>query len=188
MRQQIKKSKRWVIKVGTSSLTTAEGHFSHAQLESIVSQVASLLHKRIHVVVVSSGAIALGMDTMKRARRPNQLPDLQACAAIGQGKLMRAYETAFSARGLHAAQLLLTQDGLADRKRYVNAKNTVEAILRMGAVPIVNENDTVATDEIKFGDNDMLAVQVASLVDASLLIFLSDIDGFYLKDKTIFLE
>jgi len=185
MGQQFKKTKRWVIKIGTSSLTTQEGHFSNHQLDSIVSQTAGLIHKNVQVVVVSSGAIALGMDTIKRSRRPTSLPDLQACAAIGQGKLMRAYESAFSQRGLHAAQVLLTRDGLDDRKRYVNAKNAVESILRLGAVPVVNENDTIATDEIKFGDNDILAVHVSNLVDANLLVFLSDIDGFYLKDKTI---
>ncbi|OGX05817.1 MAG: glutamate 5-kinase [Omnitrophica bacterium RIFCSPLOWO2_12_FULL_50_11] len=185
MQQEFNKSRRWVIKVGTSSLVTAEGHFSTHQLESLVSQVVALLHRKIQVVLVSSGAIALGMDTLKLAKRPHSLPELQACAAIGQGKLMRAYETAFSNRGLHSAQLLLTQDCFQDRKRYVNAKNTVEALLRMGSVPVVNENDTVATEEIKFGDNDVLAAQVADLVGADLLILLSDIDGLYLKDKTI---
>lgn len=185
MRQQFSKSKRWVIKVGTSTLVTAEGHFSSHQLESIVAQVVTLLRRNIQVVVVSSGAIALGMDTLKLTKRPRSLPELQACAALGQGKLMKAYETAFSSRGFHSAQILLTQDGFEDRRRYVNAKNTVEALLKIGSVPVVNENDTVATEEIKFGDNDVLAAQVAGLVDANLLVFLSDIDGFYLKDKTI---
>ena len=178
-------SKRWVIKVGTSTLTTPEGHFSNPQLESIVEQVAKLVRSRVEVVLVSSGAIALGLDTIKRAKRPSSLPELQACAAIGQGKLMKAYEVAFSSRGLHAAQMLLTQDGLENRERYLNAKNAVEAILKMGVVPVVNENDSIATEEIKFGDNDVLAAHVANLIDADLLVFLSDIDGFYLKDKTI---
>ena len=185
MRQQLSKAKRWVIKMGTSSLTTSEGHFSYRQLEGIVSQVAGLLKQGVQVVLVSSGAIALGMDTLKRAKRPTSLPELQACAAIGQGKLMKAYESAFSSHGLHAAQILLTRDGLQDRERYVNAKNTIHALLNMGAVPVVNENDTVATEEIKFGDNDVLAAHVADLVEASLLVFLSDIEGLYLKDKTL---
>ncbi|MBI1977570.1 MAG: glutamate 5-kinase [Candidatus Omnitrophica bacterium] len=185
MRQQIKKAKRWVIKIGTSSLATDEGHFSHRQLENIISQVASLLQQEIKVVLVSSGAIALGMDTLKRAKRPTLLSELQACAAIGQGKLMKAYEAAFSTHGFHAAQILLTRDALQDRARYVNAKNTIEALFKMGAIPIVNENDTVATEEIKFGDNDVLAVHVADLVEANLLVFLSDIEGFYLQDKTV---
>ena len=157
MRQQFNKAKRWVIKIGTSSLTTAEGHFSHRNLEHIVSQVVTLLRSGIEVILVSSGAIALGMDTLKRTRRPVLLPELQACAAIGQGKLMKAYETAFSSRGFHAAQILLTRDGLQDRERYVNARNTILTLLKMSAVPVVNENDTVATEEIRFGDNDILA-------------------------------
>src|SRR3989338_1081451 len=185
MRQQLNKAKRWVIKIGTSTLTTSAGHFSYANLEKIVSQVTFLTQHGVQAVLVSSGAIALGMDTLKRTRRPTSLHELQACAAIGQGKLMKAYESAFSSAGYHAAQILLTQDGLQDRKRYVNAKNTIEALLKMGAVPVVNENDTVATEEIKFGDNDVLAAQVANLVEASLLVFLSDIDGFYLRDKTL---
>src|SRR3989338_5680503 len=185
MRQQFNKAKRWVIKIGTSSLTTAEGHFSHRNLEHIVSQVVTLLRSGIEVILVSSGAIALGMDTLKRTRRPVLLPELQACAAIGQGKLMKAYETAFSSRGFHAAQILLTRDGLQDRERYVNARNTILTLLKMSAVPVVNENDTVATEEIRFGDNDILASQVANLAEANLLVFLSDVDGFYLKDKTV---
>lgn len=185
MRHQINQGKRWVIKIGTSSLTTADGHFSERNLENIVSQVNLLLRRNIQVILVSSGAIALGMDALGRQKRPVLLPDLQACAAIGQGKLMKAYEAAFSRFGYHTAQILLTQDGLQDRTRYVNAKKTIQALLKMGAVPIVNENDTVATEEIRFGDNDILAAHVANLVEANLLIFLSDIDGLYLKDKTI---
>ena len=185
MRQQLSKVKRWVIKIGTSSLTTPEGHFSHRNLEHIVSQVTTLLNSGIQVILVSSGAIALGMDTLKRARRPTLLPELQACAAIGQGKLMKAYESAFSNRGFHAAQILLTRDGLQDRERYVNARNTILTLFKMGAVPVVNENDTVATEEIRFGDNDILASQVATLIEAGLLVFLSDTDGLYLKDKTV---
>ena len=185
MRQQLAKGKRWVIKIGTSTLTTAEGHFSFRQLENIVGQITALLHKGIQVVLVSSGAIALGMDTLKRAKRPTSLPELQGCAAIGQGKLMKAYEAAFSSHGFHAAQILLTRDGLQDRERYVNARNTLQELFQMGAVPIVNENDTVATEEIRFGDNDVLAAHVANLVEANLLVFLSDIDGLYLKDETL---
>jgi len=185
VRNQINQGKRWVIKIGTSSLTNAEGSFSKRNVENLVSQVVMLLRQKIQVILVSSGAIALGMDTLKRSKRPVHLPELQACAAIGQGKLMKAYEEAFARHGYHAAQILLTQDGLQDRQRYVNAKNTIEALLKMDAVPVVNENDTVATEEIRFGDNDVLAAQVANVVEANLLIFLSDIDGLYLKDKTI---
>jgi len=137
------------------------------------------------VVIVSSGAIALGMETMKLAKRPKLLAKLQACAAIGQGKLMRAYETAFAKNGYHAAQILLTRDCFQERTRYLNGKNTFEALLEMKTVPIVNENDSVATEEIKFGDNDTLSAQVASLVGANLLVVLSDIDGFCSKDGDI---
>ncbi|MBI4357762.1 MAG: glutamate 5-kinase [Candidatus Omnitrophica bacterium] len=185
MRRELAKGKCWVIKVGTSTLTTSEGHFSFRQLENIVDQVAILLHKGVQVVLVSSGAIALGMDTLKRTKRPTSLPELQGCAAIGQGKLMKAYESAFSSHDYHAAQILLTRDGLQDRERYVNARNTLQALFQMGTVPIVNENDTVATEEIRFGDNDVLAAHVANLVEANLLVFLSDIDGLYLKDQTL---
>ena len=185
MRQMLSQSKRWVIKVGTSTLTTQDGHFSFHQLDKIISQVLVLLHRGVEVVLVSSGAIALGMETLKLAKRPKTLPHLQACAAIGQGKLMKAYETAFSERGFHTAQVLLTRDEFQDRRRYLNAKNTVESLLKMNIVPVVNENDTVATEEIKFGDNDMLAAQVANLAEADLLVFLSDIDGLYLKDRTL---
>ncbi len=185
MRQQLNKAKRWVIKIGTSTLATSEGHFSYHQLENIVSQVIDLLKRDVQVILVSSGAIALGMDTLKRTKRPTALPELQACAAIGQGKLMKAYEAAFSNTGFHAAQVLLTRDEIQSRERYVNAKNTIQTLLEMGAIPIVNENDTVATEEIRFGDNDVLAAHVAGMVEASLLVFLSDIDGLYLKDKTL---
>ncbi len=185
MRHQINRGKRWVIKIGTSSLTAADGRFSDRNLENLVSQIAMLMRQKIQVILVSSGAIALGMDTLHQTKRPVLLPDLQACAAIGQGKLMKAYEEAFSRFGYHTAQILLTQDGLQDRVRYVNAKKTICALLKMGAVPVVNENDTVATEEIRFGDNDILAAQDANLAEANLLIFLSDIDGLYLKDKTI---
>lgn len=185
MRERLKNAKRWVVKLGTSILTTPEGHFSLKQLEQIASQAAALLRKKIEVILVSSGAIALGMETLGRTKRPTALPELQACAAIGQGKLMKAYETSFSAHGFHTAQVLLTRDGLQDRQRYVNAKRTIETLLEMGMVPIVNENDTVATEEIKFGDNDILAAQVANMTEANLLVLLSDIDGFYLRDKTL---
>lgn len=185
MRERLTHAKRWVVKLGTSMLTTPEGHFSQSQLEQIAGQVVTLLRKNIQVILVSSGAIALGMETLSRRKRPSTLEELQACAAIGQGKLMKAYETCFSARGFHTAQVLLTRDGLQDRERYVNAKRTMETLLDMGIVPVVNENDTVATEEIRFGDNDILAAQVANMTEADLLVLLSDIDGFYLRDKTL---
>ncbi len=185
MRQGIKKRKRWVIKLGTSSLTTEEGVFSFDALEKTVEEAAALKSQNYEVILVSSGAIALGMEAIGLARRPKALPELQACAAIGQGRLMGAYEKAFKKHGLHSAQILLTREALQERERYVNVKNTLSELLRLGVVPVVNENDTVATEEIKFGDNDTLSVLIAGLIEADLLVFLSDIEGFYLKDKTL---
>lgn len=185
MRQGLNKRKRWVIKLGTSSLTDEQGNFSFESLEKIVSETALLKAQNYEVILVSSGAIALGMEALGIAKRPKTLPELQACAAIGQGRLMGAYERAFKQHGLHSAQILLTRDGLQDRERYLNVKNTLSALLKLGVVPIVNENDTVATEEIKFGDNDTLSVLIANVADADLLVFLSDIEGFYLKDKTL---
>lgn len=185
MHRALAKGKLWVVKIGTSTLVADSGQFSNACLQKIVDQVAFLFKEGIRVVLVSSGAIALGMETLNISKRPKKLPELQACAAIGQGKLMKAYETAFAQHGLPAAQILLTRDCFHDRILYLNAKNTLNALLKYGAIPIVNENDTVATEEIKFGDNDTLSAQVASLVNANLLVFLSDIEGFYSQDKTL---
>src|SRR3989338_7891202 len=164
MREKIRKSKRWVIKLGTSSLTDSEGRFSCKHIEKIVTQTAALKKSGYEVIMVSSGAIALGMEHLGLSKRPKDLPGTQACAAIGQGRLMAHYEDSFSALGLHTAQVLLTRDLFHDRKRYVNAKNTLNALLKIGIIPVINENDTVATEEIKFGDNDMLSAQVANLV------------------------
>jgi glutamate 5-kinase len=168
-----------VVKVGTSVLADKRGRVSRANITNIVSEVSYLLSHKVRVVLVSSGAIAHGMEIVGITTRPKKLATLQACAAIGQGKLMSMYEELFSKRGYHTAQLLLTRDGLNDRERYINARNTFDELLSLGIVPIVNENDTVSTDEIKFGDNDVLAAQVATLIKADCLIILSDIDGLY---------
>lgn len=143
-----------------------------------------MIQRKKEVVLVSSGAIAFGMEVAGTERRPKEMPRLQACAAIGQGKLMHAYEEFFSRRGLHTAQVLLTRDALESRKRFLAARQTMEELFRMHVLPIVNENDTVATEEIAFGDNDILSVHVAHLVHADLLIILSDVDGFYLTDSS----
>ncbi len=181
MRKNFKFSavKRIVIKVGTSVLTDAEGSFSMGVLERIVLQVKELLESRRQIVLVSSGAIGCGMKLLRLKKRPRELPLLQACAAVGQGKLMKAYEELFSTSGYHAAQVLLTREAFQDRVRCLNMKNTFESLLKLGVVPIVNENDTVSTEEIRFGDNDTLSVSVAELVAADLLILLSDVDGFH---------
>lgn len=182
MPNTLQKCQRVVIKVGTSILTSGDGHFSPANLEMFGGQVLELLRKKKEVVVVSSGAVGLGMDAARLKKRPKEMRRLQACAAIGQGKLMHAYEQFFSKAGMHTAQVLLTRDGLEDRKRFLIARQTFAELLKMKVLPIVNENDTVATEEIAFGDNDILSVHVAHLVQADLLIILSDVDGFYLRD------
>ncbi|MBN1493792.1 MAG: glutamate 5-kinase [Candidatus Omnitrophica bacterium] len=168
-----------VVKVGTSVLADESGSVSRTRIGHVVNEVAHLLESDINVILVSSGAIANGMQVLQITTRPKQLAQLQACAAIGQGKLMRIYEELFSKKGRHTGQLLLTRDGLKDRTRYINIRNTLDQLLSLGVVPIINENDTVSTEEIRFGDNDILAAQVATLIKADCLILLSDIDGLY---------
>ncbi len=174
--------KRIVIKAGTSILASGGGSFSPKNLARLGTEIIALARKKRQIVLVSSGAIALGMEVSGIPERPKKMASLQACAAIGQGKLMHAYEQFFAKRGVHTAQILLTRDGLEDRSRFLKARQTLEELLKMKTLPIVNENDTVATDEIAFGDNDILSVQVAHLIQADLLVILSDVDGFYLKD------
>lgn len=182
MRERLKEARRIVLKAGTSILASQDGLFMKRAVSRLGKQILSLLHGRREIVLVSSGAIALGMETLKLKRRPNELKKLQACAAIGQGKLMRAYEEFFSKQGIHTAQILLTRDALEARSRLLNAKRTFEELFSLGILPVVNENDTIATEEITFGDNDLLSVWVASLVRADLLVILSDVDGFSLED------
>ena len=176
--------KRVVIKVGTSVLTNAEGYFSLSSLKNVVSQVKWLLQADREVVMVSSGAIGCGMKTLGLKKRPKELKLLQACAAIGQGKLMKAYEDLFSQFGCHTGQILLTRNSFQDRARCLNIRNTLTELLRFGVIPIVNENDTVSTEEIRFGDNDTLSVSVSELIQADLLVLLSDVDGIYLDGKS----
>ncbi len=184
MKEKVGKIRRIVVKVGTSILTAKSGRFSRDEVERISAEVLEILKEGCEVVLVSSGAIGCGMDVLGLKSRPKELPLLQACAAIGQGKLMKFYEDFFSKRKFHTAQILLTRDGIQDRERYLNARNTFNALLRMRVLPVVNENDTVATEEIRFGDNDNLSAFVSALVEADLLVILSDVDGFYLKGKT----
>lgn len=181
MRDLLKKSRRIVIKAGTSILTT-DGQLSEKNLERLAGEIAPVLKAGREIVLVSSGAIAFGMEALGLKKRPAEMPRLQACAAIGQGKMMHAYERVFSKKGIHTAQLLLTRDGLEARPRFLAARHTLEELFKMKALPIVNENDTVATEEIAFGDNDILSVHAAHLVQSDLLVILSDVDGFYLRD------
>ena len=182
MRNFLKNTKKIVVKVGTSILTSPEGRISSRHLERLGRDVQGVLAQGRQAALVSSGAIAYGMETCGFKKRPKHLSALQACAAIGQGKLMRAYDQFFSRKKVITAQLLLTRDGLEDRERFLAARRTFEELFAMNALPIVNENDTVATEEIAFGDNDILSVHVAHLIRADLLVILSDVNGFFLKD------
>lgn len=184
MRNQLRTAKRIVIKVGTSILTSEKGRISKASIARIARPMLELLENSREAVIVSSGAIAFGMQALGLKKRPAAMARLQASAAIGQGKMMHAYEDFFAAHGRLAAQILLTRDGLENRTRFLTARRTFFDLFKIGAIPIVNENDTVAVEEIAFGDNDILSVHVAHLVNADLLILLSDVDGFFLKDGT----
>ncbi|MDX9871918.1 MAG: glutamate 5-kinase, partial [Clostridia bacterium] len=176
------KAHRLVIKVGTSTLTHTTGKLNLFQLERLAAEITQLKKKNLEVILVSSGAIAAGMGRMGLPERPKTMPEKQALAAIGQGILMQTYEQYFSEQGETVAQVLLTKDDIAHRERYLNARNTLLALLKMKAIPIINENDTVVVEEIKIGENDTLSALVAGLVDADLLILLSDIDGLYTAD------
>ncbi len=171
--------KRWVVKVG-SSLVTEDGHGLNMEaISGLASQIASLVNAGKEVILTSSGAIAEGMNRLAWQKRPRAIYELQAAAAVGQMGLVQAYESCLQQHNLHSAQVLLTHADLQDRKRYLNARTTLRKLLEMKTVPVVNENDTVATDEIKFGDNDTLAALVSNLVEASLLIILTDQEGIY---------
>jgi len=169
-----------VIKVGTAILSKDSGRLDSARIASIVSQICALKKQGHRVVLVSSGAIGAGVEAIGLKIRPTNLNQLQACAAVGQGKLMKFYEQNFKKNGKHAAQILLTKEDFVSKKRVLMAKHTINSLLNdFNAVPIINENDTIAIDEIKFGDNDKLSARVAKFVGAHTLIILSDVDGLY---------
>ncbi len=168
-----------VVKVGTSTLTHKNGKLNLEQIEKLVRQLSDLRNQGKDVVLVSSGAIGAGMGKLNLEERPKTIPEKQAVAAVGQGILLHIYEKIFAEYGQATAQLLLTKADLEHRQRFLNARNTLLTLLRLGVIPIVNENDTVAFEEIKFGDNDTLAALVGTLIDADLVILLTDIDGFY---------
>ncbi|HWR77964.1 MAG TPA: glutamate 5-kinase [Thiobacillus sp.] len=178
----VKYARRIVVKVG-SSLVTAEGRgLDHAALSRWAEQIAALTAQGKEVVLVSSGAIAEGIARLGWKKRPKAVNELQAAAAVGQMGLVQAYESIFRTHGLHAAQVLLTHEDLADRTRYLNARTTLRTLLELRVVPIINENDTVATDEIRLGDNDTLGALVTNLIEADCLIILTDQTGLYTAD------
>jgi glutamate 5-kinase len=180
MRPEWARAKRIVIKIGSSLLVDgATGALKADWLRSLADDIAALKADGKEIIVVSSGAIALGRNVLKLPRGTLKLEDSQAAAAVGQIDLAHAYEDVFRGRGIVAAQVLLTLGDTEERRRYLNARNTVTTLLKLGAVPVVNENDTVATSEIRYGDNDRLAARVASMMSADCLVLLSDVDGFY---------
>ena len=174
--------KRAIIKIGSSVLTDKKGNLSESVFDVLAGEISGIKSRGIEVVIVSSGAIASGMKKLNLTAKPSEISMKQAIAACGQSALIRNYERAFSSFGLIVAQILLTHDGLADRKRFLNARKTLSTLLDMGIIPVVNENDTVAVEEIMLGDNDNLAALVTSLVEADLLVLLTDIGGLYNKD------
>jgi glutamate 5-kinase len=178
-RSAVADAHRVVVKVGSSSLTDAAGGIDDSALETLVDVLAAARTAGREVVLVSSGAIAAGFAPLGQARRPRDLATQQAAASVGQGLLMHRYTDAFAARGVVVGQVLLTSEDVTRRTHYRNAQRTLYRLLELGALPIVNENDTVATNEIRFGDNDRLAALVAHLVAADLLVLLSDVDGLY---------
>lgn len=176
------RANRIIVKVGTSTLTYPNGELNLGQIERIVREMVDLANQGKELVLVSSGAIGVGMGRLGLRRRPQTIPEKQAVAAVGQGLLMQIYEKLFGEYGRVVAQVLLTRGDVADRRRYLNARNAFLSLLNYQVIPIVNENDTVAVEEIKFGDNDTLSALVASLLNADLLIILTDIDGLYDAD------
>jgi len=175
-------AKRWVIKVGSALITDDGRGLNHQALQNWADQIATLRQQGKEIVLVSSGAVAEGMSRLKWNQRPKAIHELQAAAAIGQMGLIRAYESCFQTHGLLSAQILLTHDDLSNRRRYLNARSSLRTLLKLGVIPVVNENDTVSIDEIRFGDNDTLAALVANLIDADALMLLTDQDGLYDKD------
>lgn len=178
-RQHIKKSKRCVIKIGSALLTNDGTGLNMAGIATWVEQISNLRKSGMEVVLVSSGAVAEGMCRLGLTKRPASLHELQAAAAVGQMGLIQSYESEFQKYDLHTAQILLTHDDLSNRQRYLNARNTVRSLLDLNVVPIINENDTVVTDEIRFGDNDTLAALVANLIEADYLLILTDQNGLF---------
>jgi len=184
-RSNIARARRVVVKIGSALLTREGQGLNHEAIEDWVAQLAQLRAHGTQVVLVTSGAVAAGMRRLGRAERPHALHELQAMAAVGQMTLVQTYESAFQRHGRQTAQVLLTHDDLADRHRYLNARSTLRTLLDFDVVPVVNENDTVATEEIRFGDNDTLAALVANLIEADLLLILTDQQGLYDADPRV---
>jgi len=184
-RASLTRARRCVVKIGSALLTNAGERLDSTAIAGWVSQVAQLRERGIKIALVTSGAVAAGMQRLGKTMRPHALHKLQAMAAVGQMGLVQLYESAFQRHGLHTAQVLLTHDDLTNRKRYLNARSTLRTLLDLGVIPVINENDTVATDEIRFGDNDTLAALVANIIEADVLLILTDQAGLYERDPRI---
>lgn len=176
------KAKRIVVKVGTAVISTPSGRLDLERMNNLVIQMANLAKKGYQLLLVTSGAIAAGLERLGKEERPSAIPELQAAASVGQGLLLQQYNNLFSQHDLKVGQVLLTQFDIIHREQYVNASNTFEKLFELGVIPVVNENDTTAVEEIKFGDNDTLAALVANLVKADALIVLTDTEGLYTTD------
>jgi glutamate 5-kinase len=175
-------ARRVVLKIGSSLLTNAGAGLDRAAIADWVRQIAELRGRGIEVIVVSSGAIAEGMKRLRWTKRPHAVHELQAAAAVGQMGLVQMWESCFSEVGLHTAQVLLTHEDLGDRRRYLNARTTLKTLVALGTVPVINENDTVVVDEIRFGDNDTLGALVTNLIEADAFVILTDQRGLYTAD------
>lgn len=178
-RSNIPTAKRIVVKVGTSTLSHSTGKLNFQRIERLVRELADLANQGKEIILVTSGAVSAGMDRLGLKEKPKTIPEKQAAAAVGQGILLHTYEKIFGEYGQIVAQVLLTREDSVNRKRYANSRNTLLTLLSMGVIPIINENDAVAVDELKIGDNDTLSAMVASIVDADLLIILSDVEGVF---------
>src|SRR5438477_10804520 len=182
MSGMVASARRIVVKIGSTLLTNDGRGLDHAAVARWAGEIAQLKSGRKAVVLVSSGAIAEGMQRLGWSTRPRAIHELQAAAAVGQMGLVQAYESAFSKYGLHTAQVLLTHEDLSDRRRYLNARTTLTTLLSLRVIPVINENDTVTTDEIRFGDNDTLAALVTNLIEADVLVLLTDQPGLFTAD------
>ncbi len=181
-RRCLKNIKKMVIKIGSSSLTLKTGGLDRANIEKFVNEVSSLAKRGIEVMIVTSGAIAAGLEDLNISKKPQEITLLQAAASIGQVKIMKLYGDLFSKNGLKIGQILLTQEDTTRREQYLNIRNTIRNLIDLGVIPLINENDSAAVDEIKFGDNDELAALVSVLAEADVLVILTDIEGMYDKN------
>ncbi len=184
-RERLADAQRWVVKIGSSLVTAGGRGLDTRAIRAWAAELAELRASGAEILLVSSGAVAEGMSRLGWTRRPHALHELQAAAAVGQTGLVQAYESAFADHGIRTAQVLLTHDDLADRKRYLNARSTLRTLVGLGCLPIVNENDTVANEEFRFGENDTLAALVANLTQADALVVLTDTEGLYSSDPRI---